>query len=372
MNKINNLNSIRLPAVRANMPVRESDIREIQEVTNILERIYSVDLTIFPIVKAGDPITTVLFNRIFSAVNNLDKMVGIEENWKNYPVSSGDDITEDLFNELIGSINRIILNTQNNNVDAKNYLLIRSLKEKLSGDQINILNVSCEYFIDRGKCIPSRGLFIKINKPKAKEIVESIGGAYIFETTEKGKKCYQLTFLGLMLTEYYAEIEYLLVKYLEFVKDKFITDPDCEYFDNSELDVKLGLTKERSEILRRVIHLAHLFHGSMSYSGTGTWTSSYPEDVEELRFVDDIRDYIIQHALKYARLDDPVSQIERTQALFVNHSENNLFDSLEGNSQISSEAPELIKNMVWIRKNWKKYWLYLLILFLIISVNFFI
>lgn len=368
-NRNNQLKSLRLPAVRAGMPVRTSDIRDIQNVITTLQKICSLNVSRFEIVKAGDALTADLMNKIFKSIVDLNIKVEIKAGWECFPVKRGIPATEKMFNELIGSINLIIFKLQNKDIDLREYVELHELKNRLSDQQIEIINIAWEYYSENDECIPSRVLFSKIDQPKAKEIVQDIGGAFIFETSENGEACYQVTFLGVTLTNYYIEIEDLLVKYFEFIRSKYVECPNCKSISHEEVNQKLDIGNVQSTLLRRVINLGHFFHGSMGYSDSGYWEAGFPEDVEELRFVDDLRSYIVGHALKYARLSDPVNQNERYKLLESKIGNHGVFDNVTSANDVKPEPPKLISNLLWLKHNWKKYWGYLLVGFIIVIIG---
>lgn len=365
------INQLKLPAVRAGMPVLAGDIQEIQNTINTLEKIYMLNVTKFQTVNVGDPLSASLMNQMFNSIVDLNRKVGINVKWECCPVKSGDAVTEKMFNELIGSTNLVIFKIQNTKLDVKKFIEFHQLRNRLPDSHIKILNIAWDYYREHNKCIPARLLLSKIDSPGAKDIVTDIGGVFIYETTDNGNKCYQITFLGVTVTNSYFDIEELLIKYLSFIKDKFSENPVCELISHEEVNYKLGLSREDSEILRKIISLARFSHG-MSYSGTGSWSTSFPEDVEELRFVADIRSYIIERALKCVNLDAQVLESERNKSLYKQHSINGDLKKIQIENDIKPEPPGFIKNMVWIIRNWKRYWLYLFLAFVILLILRFI
>lgn len=239
-------------------------------------------------------------------------------------------------------------------------------QKKLHKEQVSVLNFLWEYFQASGKPVPARLLFSKIEMPNARKFVENIGGEFVFETREDGVESYEISFYGLMNTDYYHDIEELLVRYLDFIKLRYKECPECTSILNTEVEERLRLSVAESKALRILVNKAHLFSGSMGWSSSGEWSASFPEDVEELRFVDDMRDYLRSHVMKSVRHGEPVSESDRYIRMFSERG--NLFNDLglRGNDSIVDEAPELIRNMRWVVANWRKHLAYILVFFIIV------
>lgn len=354
---------LKLPAYRAEMPIRENDINEILDVVSTLERILRIDVTPFKRVKAEEPLTAVFLNRIYESVVRINKACGLNQKMEYFPVKSGDAATEGLFNELVGSINLAILRLENAaNSEMVGPIRLHGIKRGLSPGDLEILESVWDYYIENSSHIPARLLFSKIEAPKAKAEIEKIGGALVFETSENGVPCYQITFLGLMATSRYPKIERVLVKYLEFVREKYKEDPLCKQIEHNEIEKKLKLTADESVTLEKVLRLANLSGGSSGYNyDTGFWSASYPEDVQELRFVEDIRGYILEHCYKYARFGDSVSEQGR-YANYFSERESSIENSRHRSKrEIEPEPPGWLKQMVWIQENWKLHWKLILV-----------
>jgi len=74
-----------------------------------------------------------------------------------------------------------------------------------------------------------------------------------------------LTFLGVLLTDQGEESEGLLVRYLEYVRDRCKTDPSLEWVRSQEVEAALGLTAPRSRLLRQLIRLSHWWGGGSGF-----------------------------------------------------------------------------------------------------------
>ena len=76
-----------------------------------------------------------------------------------------------------------------------------SLRDRLTESQKKILSSIWTYFCEHGKWIPAH----RVHRDFGKEVVLTafggLGGSIIFQTSDAGKEFYQLTLLGVLLTD---------------------------------------------------------------------------------------------------------------------------------------------------------------------------
>ena len=184
------------------------------------------------------------------------------------------------------------------------------LRARLTRNQCDILNAIWRYYLEHDKWIPSRVLHHEYSKATVQSALEQLGGSIVFESAEIPKAHYQLTFLGILLTEQGEEYQKMLVQYLEYVREKFGSNPEIEMVSNQELDAAMHLTQDQSRLLGQLITRSPFWGGSSSQGSHG-WSVSVPRDVEDLSSVPDLGAYVRAYVLKDFDPDVPVSQNER-------------------------------------------------------------
>lgn len=174
---------------------------------------------------------------------------------------------------------------------------LNNFREQLTEDQRTILNAIWDYFLTHHQWIPVRVLHQRFGKATARSALEQLGGSIVFEARDSGKECYQLSFLGVLLTHQGEEGERLLVKYLEYLRQRFLSDPEIERVTSQEVEAALRLDTQKSSLLNQLINISRLWGGSSSHGPEG-WTAGMPDDVDDLPSIPDLRAYVQAYALK--------------------------------------------------------------------------
>jgi hypothetical protein len=102
------LRRLLLPAVREGMPVREGDLRAVQQTLRSLQDRLGVSRTRFSAIQAGDPLTAGLLNELAEAAVELGMKLSVPVRLREFPVTSGDVVTEGLFKDLYGTVNQLV------------------------------------------------------------------------------------------------------------------------------------------------------------------------------------------------------------------------------------------------------------------------
>jgi len=173
-----------------------------------------------------------------------------------------------------------------------------TLRGRLTQDQRAILNTVWEHYRDQNRWIPRPLLQERFGRPALAAALEQVGGGVVAECQDDEADCYRLTFLGVLLADQGQESEDLLARYLEFVRDRFRSDPRVEWVSSLEVEAALGLTRERSRLLRQLIRLSHWWGGGSGFAGR-EWTVGVPIDVDDLPAEPDLRGYVRDHVLKH-------------------------------------------------------------------------
>jgi hypothetical protein len=175
---------------------------------------------------------------------------------------------------------------------------LNELKALLTDDQRAILNKIWRHFLDHNEgnpWIPSGILYHKLGKGANEQtvhaILQTLGGNVVNEQPDhNGGKHYILTPLGFLLTEAGAEIGYVLSKYLEYMKRRYIdTDGTVGTIPLQEVATHFGFTEEQSFLLRRSLAVFYDLCGGGSLDAP-----SLPGCKNELIGKEDLRAWLIE------------------------------------------------------------------------------
>ncbi len=195
------------------------------------------------------------------------------------------------------------------------FVELETLRKRLTGEQRTILNAIWSHFRDHTQWVPRRLLHQRFGKPAVQACLEQLGDGIIREFEDEGKHWYRLTFLGVLMTEQGEESEGLLARYLEYVRKRSKSDPTLEWVGSQEVEAALGLTVERSRLLRQLIRLSHWWGGGSGF-GDQEWTVGVPIDVDDLPSEPDLCGYIRGHVLMHFPTGTPPTGIETPRGEF--------------------------------------------------------
>ena len=192
-----------------------------------------------------------------------------------------------------------------------------ALRGRLTQGQRAILNTVWEHYRTQSRWVSRHLLRERFGGPALSAALDQLGEGVVSEYQEDEEECYRLTFLGVLLADQGQESEELLVRYLAFVRDRFRSDPRVEWVGSQEVEAALGLTRERSRLLRQLIRLSHWWGGGSGFGGQ-EWTVGVPIDVDDLPAESDLRGYVRDHVLRHFApelfLGDPGTFSLRVQA----------------------------------------------------------
>src|SRR6266545_3249208 len=118
------------------------------------------------------------------------------------------------------------------------------LKVNLSDEQRQILSAIWQHYLDKNKWILTRVLHLKFGKTATLAALNNLGGTIVYEVFDSGEYRYQLMFLGLLLTDSGSEIESLLARYLECLKERYQADPEKATIKSHEVAELLDLNAD--------------------------------------------------------------------------------------------------------------------------------
>jgi hypothetical protein len=173
-----------------------------------------------------------------------------------------------------------------------------ALRRRLSKQHRDFVSALWKFFRDHNQWVPSRIAHQHFGKDAVQANLAALGPSLVQAYRDDGKDYYRLTFLGMLLTDQGSAAEDLLVRYLEYVRDRHGSDPRMEWVGSQEVEAALRLSAEQSRLLRQIIRLSHWWGGGSAF-GEREWTVGVPVDVDELAAETDLRRYVREHVLKH-------------------------------------------------------------------------
>ena len=173
-----------------------------------------------------------------------------------------------------------------------------TLRGRLTADERDQINAIWEYFRDQNRWIPSRLLRQRFGVAAVQAVLAQLGENLVREERDEEESRCRLTFLGVLLTDQGRESERLLIRYLEYVRDRYQADSRVEWVGSAEVEAALALTPEQSRHLRQLIRLSHWWGGGSAFGGR-EWTVGVPIDVDDLLGENDLQRYVREHVLAH-------------------------------------------------------------------------
>ncbi len=172
-----------------------------------------------------------------------------------------------------------------------------TLRQRITPEQRAVVNCLWEGFRDHDRWPSRQEVQARTGEAALRAAQAALGEAVLREGSEDGVPDCRLTFLGVLLADQGRESEALLVRYLEYVRDRVRADPGLEWVASPEVEAALRLAPERSRQLRQLIRLSHWWGGGSGF-GQREWTVGIPLDVEDLPATD-VSAYVRRHVLAH-------------------------------------------------------------------------
>lgn len=186
---------------------------------------------------------------------------------------------------------------------------LAGLGKTITKNQREIINAIWKYYREHQEWIPTRILHHDMKKEFVMSAVEPLGGSIIFKSQAGAKECYELTLLGVLLSDYGPEAEKLLVGYLGYIRNQYLENAMVEKVTAEEVQQSLQLIDEQVELLGLLISLGY-FHGGNVSSGK-RWECRVPKDIDDLPAVADFRGYVQKRALRDYDPKEPIEPNDR-------------------------------------------------------------
>jgi len=173
-----------------------------------------------------------------------------------------------------------------------------ALRRRLSAPQRDFVSALWGFYRDHNQWVPFRIAHLHFGKDAVQAHLAALGPSLVQAYRDEGKDYYRLTFLGMLLTDQGVGGEDLLVRYLEYVRDRHGSDPRVEWVSSQEVETALRLSAAQSRLLRQLIRLSHWWGGGSAFRER-EWTVGVPVDVDDLAAEADLRHYVREHVLKH-------------------------------------------------------------------------
>jgi len=173
-----------------------------------------------------------------------------------------------------------------------------ALRGRLSVTQRAFVGALWDFYRGHNQWVPSRIVHQHFGKAAAGAHLAELGPNLVQAYRDDGKEYYRLTFLGVLLTDQGVQAEDLLVRYLEYVRDRYRSDPRVEWVSSQEVEAALRLPAEQSRLLRQLVRLSHWWGGGSAF-GEREWTVGVPVDVDDLIGEADLQRYVRDHVLRH-------------------------------------------------------------------------
>lgn len=200
---------------------------------------------------------------------------------------------------------------------------IVDIRGRITELQKKLLTEIWNFYVETGTWISIRNLHSRFSKSAVKDAFSNLGGSVAYETREDGKVKYGLTIVGALLTDRWRLFEKLICDFLNFLRKKFISDPDTENISNTEIEKELNINAELSRILCRLLYISPFGSCGLSLEGK-TWYVQVPSSIDDLPEVDDVLEYMRVQVMAGYDPGVPIDEIGRTKNLFSERNDDSL------------------------------------------------
>ena len=157
---------------------------------------------------------------------------------------------------------------------------LEELRRKLTPVQRELINEFWHHYRQSAKWPLARSVHSQRRKEDVRKCLQGLGDIVMETQDSSSGKQYELTIIGVLLSDTGSDYFALLVRYLEFLRKQFKEAPERVEFAGGDFRRALNLTDERLKILGELVRLGHLWNGG-SY-GAESWSIRVPDEVEDL------------------------------------------------------------------------------------------
>lgn len=205
-----------------------------------------------------------------------------------------------------------------------------ALREATSKEAQAILDIVWDYYCKNQRWIPVLILYSKLEKPTVLSALQPLGGTVIYFRFDNGQEVGQLSFIGVLLTKRGGEAAELMVKFLEILRARFLTNPENKKLTSQEIESALGLTPAQSLVLNRLIYISPFSGGGGFILKEGDpWWTDLPQDVVNYPRTGDLCAFFVSRVMESYNPAVPIEENARTVFFSKNQLRNkmgNLFE----------------------------------------------
>ncbi len=188
------------------------------------------------------------------------------------------------------------------------------LRKGLTDTQRKILNRIWAYYQSQTKWIPARVIHRELGKEAVLSAVKSLGGSVVRKTFDPTQReCYEVTLLGVVLSDDGQEAEDLLARYFDYVRSQFLQNPEIGKVTGEEVKQAIQLTDEQKRFLAQLIQLGSFWTGHASFGEN--WECGVPSDIDDLPAVADLHTYVQEKILETYDPKVPIDPSDRQRYL---------------------------------------------------------
>ena len=172
-------------------------------------------------------------------------------------------------------------NNRTDGSETKNWARLQKLRLELKPEHKRLVNEFWNQHQQTGQWPTTRSIHGRFGgKSEVKRHLQTLGGGIVFERPDQPGSRYELSFVGILLTESGDEYTKLLVKYLGFLRKKLYEDPERRDFTDVEISTAIKISESERRLLGKLVFFSLLF---TSFSpGLNSWSIAVPSFVEEL------------------------------------------------------------------------------------------
>ena len=164
-----------------------------------------------------------------------------------------------------------------------NVISLRELRESVSTQQRALLDEIWHHYLIHNEWPIAFEFHSPNRKANVRNTLKPLNGSIVIEVgdSQHGSR-YELQLLGALLTSKGENIEKLLVRYLEFLRNRYQNQPKNRTITSAELQTGLHLNDQEIKLLGQLVLLGSLFGSSASHSPNWeTWSVGILTEVEE-------------------------------------------------------------------------------------------
>lgn len=201
----------------------------------------------------------------------------------------------------------------------------------LTVPQKGLLDEAWNHLVSSGRPFPIRGIPRIAGQQSVQQVLKGLNGGLIFEVSEQGKRCLQLTLHGALLTGHRTSLAGLLVRLLDLVKSLFERDSFITEIQSSQIVDQMSLTPVETSFLFALLRIGLLPRMPIQLSGwgldDGLWRVAISDEVVDLANFDSTEAFLDDRLSAGYQQDDPCLLEDRQRQILPSLSSMSDFQS---------------------------------------------